>query len=101
MKFGGRALRFCLERGYSGRLYPINARNDRVQGVAAYRHIADLPEAPDIAVIAVPAPHVPESLIAAGEKGCGIAIVYGARFAEVGAGGQARQGRAAGHRPRP
>ena len=61
LKFGGRALKFCLERGYSGRLYPINARNDRVQGVSAYRHVSDLPEAPDIAVIAVPASQVREA----------------------------------------
>ncbi|MDE0372294.1 MAG: CoA-binding protein, partial [Rhodospirillales bacterium] len=91
LKFGGRALKFCLERGYSGRLYPINARNDRVQGVRAYRHVSDLPEAPDVAVIAVPASQVRESLIAAGEKGCRIAIVYGARFAEAGGDGRARQ----------
>ena len=91
LKFGGRALKFCLERGYSGRLYPINAGNDRVQGVRAYRHISDLPEAPDVTVIAVPASQVRESLIAAGEKGCRIAIVYGARFAEAGTDGQARQ----------
>ena len=91
LKFGGRALKFCLERGYAGRLYPINATSDRVQGVRAYRHISELPEAPDIAVIAVPAPLVRESLIAAGEKGCKFAIVYGARFAEAGGDGQARQ----------
>ena len=91
LKFGGRALKFCLESGYSGRLYPINASNDRVQGVRAYRHISDLPEAPAVAVIAVPASQVRESLIAAGEKGCRIAIVYGARFAEVGTDGRARQ----------
>ena len=91
LKFGGRALKFCLERGYAGRLYPINARNDVVQGVRAYRHISDLPEAPDIAVIAVPAPLVRDNLVAAGEKGCRIAIVYGARFAEAGGDGQARQ----------
>lgn len=91
MKFGGRALKFCLERGYGGRLYPINARNDVVQGVRAYRHIADLPEAPDIAVIAVPAPQVRENLIAAAQKGCGVAIVYGAQFAEAGGDGRARQ----------
>ncbi len=91
MKFGGRALKFCLERGYSGRLYPINAKNDVVQGVKAYRNIADLPEAPDIAVIAVPASQVRENLIAAGEKGCKIAVVYGAQFAEAGGDGRARQ----------
>ena len=91
LKFGGRALKFCLERGYGGRLYPINARHDVVQGVRAYAGIADLPEAPDIAVIAVPAAQVRENLIAAGEKGCGVAIVYGAQFAEAGGMGRARQ----------
>ena len=91
LKFGGRALKFCLERGYKGRLYPINAKNDLVQGVKAFAHISDLPEAPDIAVIAVPAPMVRENLIAAAEKGCGVAIVYGAQFAEAGGDGQARQ----------
>lgn len=91
MKFGGRALKFCLERGYGGRLYPINAKNDLVQGVKAYGHIKDLPEAPDVAVIAVPAPQVRENLIAAAEKGCGVAIVYGAQFAEAGGDGRERQ----------
>ena len=90
-KFGGRALKFCLERGYGGRLYPINAKNDVVQGVKAYAHISELPKAPDIAVIAVPAPLVRDNLIAAGEKGCKVAIVYGAQFAEAGGDGRARQ----------
>lgn len=91
MKFGGRALKFCLERGYAGRLYPVNAHNEIVQGIEAYRSISDLPEAPDIAVIAVPAASVRENLIAAGEKGASIAIVYGAQFAESGAEGRVRQ----------
>ena len=91
MKFGGRALKFCLERGYQGRLYPVNARNDVVQGVKAFRSVGELPEAPDVAVIAVPAPLVRENLIAAGEKGAKVAIVYGARFAEAGEDGAARQ----------
>ena len=90
-KFGGRALKFCLERGYGGRLYPVNAKNAIVQGVKAYRHISELPEAPDIAVIAVPAPLVRDSLEAAGEKGARIAIIYGAQFAEAGEAGQAKQ----------
>lgn len=91
LKFGGRALKFCIERGYEGRLYPINAKNEIVQGVKAYQSIADLPEAPEITVIAVPAAQVRESLIAAGEKGSKIAIVYGAQFAEAGGDGRLRQ----------
>ena len=90
-KFGGRALKFCLEREYGGRLYPVNAKNRVVQGVKAYRHVSELPEAPDIAVIAVPAPFVRDSLEAAGEKGAQIAIVYGAQFAEAGEAGKEKQ----------
>ena len=90
-KMGGRALKFCLTRGYQGRLYPINARNDVVQGVPAFASITELPEAPDIAVIAVPAPQVRENLIAAGEKGVKTAVIYGAQFAEAGAEGAERQ----------
>ena len=90
-KMGGRALKFCLTRGYQGRLYPVNAKNDIVQGVDAYASIADLPEAPDIAVIAVPAAEVRDCLVAAGEKGAKVAVVYGAQFAEIGDKGKARQ----------
>ena len=90
-KFGGRALKFCIERGFGGRLYPVNARTPVVQGLDAWNSVSALPEAPDIAVIAVPAAQVRESLVAAGEKGCKIAVVYGAQFAEAGAEGQARQ----------
>ncbi|MEM6986197.1 MAG: acetate--CoA ligase family protein [Pseudomonadota bacterium] len=91
MKFGGRALKFCLERGYQGRLYPVNAKHAVDQGVDAFASIADLPEAPDVAVIAVPAPLVKDNLVAAGEKGAKVAIVYGAQFAEAGGKGVARQ----------
>ena len=91
MKFGGRALKYCLERGYRGRLYPVNARNDIVQGMPAWSSVADLPESPDIAVIAVPASQVRESLIAAGKKGVKVAVIYGAQFAEAGPEGATRQ----------
>ncbi|MEM8664222.1 MAG: acetate--CoA ligase family protein, partial [Pseudomonadota bacterium] len=62
-----------------------------VQGLPAYRTVAELPEAPDVAVIAVPAPLVADTLEAAGARGAKIAIVYGAQFAEAGAEGRARQ----------
>ena len=90
-KFGGRALKFCLERGYRGRLYPINSRSPDVQGVRAYATLADLPESPDIAVIAVPAAQVRDSLIAAGGMGAKVAVVYGAQFAEAGEAGREAQ----------
>ncbi|MEM9881040.1 MAG: CoA-binding protein, partial [Pseudomonadota bacterium] len=90
-KFGGKALKYCLERGYNGRMYPINAQADEVQGVKAYSALSDLPETPDIAVIAVPAPLVKGSVLEAAQMGVKVAVIYGAQFAEVGAEGQQRQ----------
>ena len=90
-KFGGRALKYCLERGYRGALYPINPGADAVQGIEAYGRVSDIPAAPDIAVIAVPADGVAEALEEVGRKGAGIAIVYGAQFAEIGGEGRRRQ----------
>jgi len=43
-----------LDAGFKGRLYPINLRHTRVQGNKAYRHIGDLPERVDLAVICTP-----------------------------------------------
>jgi acyl-CoA synthetase (NDP forming)/GNAT superfamily N-acetyltransferase len=41
--------------GYAGRLYAVNPRARQVGGVHCVPAVADLPEAPDLAVIAVPA----------------------------------------------
>jgi acyl-CoA synthetase (NDP forming)/GNAT superfamily N-acetyltransferase len=44
--------------GYAGRLYAVNPRARQVGGVHCVPSVADLPEAPDLAVIAIPAPTV-------------------------------------------
>ncbi len=45
--------------GYAGRLYAVNAHARQLGGVPCVPTLADLPEAPDLALIAVPAPGVP------------------------------------------
>ena len=44
--------------GYQGRLYAVNPHAHQVGGVHCVPTVADLPEAPDLALIAVPAPAV-------------------------------------------
>jgi len=44
--------------GYRGRLYAVNPRAHQVGGVHCVPSVADLPEPPELAVIAVPAPAV-------------------------------------------
>ena len=42
-------------QGFQGGLYPINPNRAEVQGLKAYPSIADLPETPDVAIVAVAA----------------------------------------------
>ena len=44
--------------GYAGRLYAVNPHANQIGGVHCVPTVADLPEAPDLALIAVPAPAV-------------------------------------------
>ena len=47
-----------LTGGYEGRLYAVNPQARQIGGVPCFTGVADLPEAPDLAVIAVPPPGV-------------------------------------------
>ncbi|MEP7239566.1 MAG: bifunctional acetate--CoA ligase family protein/GNAT family N-acetyltransferase [Devosia sp.] len=61
--------------GFKGRIYPVNLKYDRVLGMRCYRRIAELPEAPDLAVIATPAETVPELVAELGERGTKVAVI--------------------------
>lgn len=54
-KIGGRPVHLLKKYGYAGPIYPVNPRNPVVQGLTAYASVRDLPTAPDMAVLAVPA----------------------------------------------
>jgi acetyltransferase len=76
-----------ISNPFGGTVYPINTRHRQVLGIHAYKHIGDVPETVDLAVIVTPAPTVPDVVgecVAAGVKG---AIVISAGFKEAGAAG--------------
>lgn len=81
---GGRVLRFMLNYGFAGDIYPVNPRRDTVQGVRAYASVADLPAAPDLAVIVVPAAAAVDALRQCGERRVPVVLVGSAGFAEAG-----------------
>lgn len=87
----GQPLRFLLQHGYRGVLYPVNPKYAQIEGVACHPAIARLPEAPDLALILVAARRVPAMLRECGEKGIRYAIVYSSGFAEAGEAGAALQ----------
>ena len=65
----GRALLYnTLINGFTGVVYPINARAKSVLGVKAYPSVLDVPDDVDLAVLVVPAVTVPAILAECGQK---------------------------------
>ncbi|GAA0576210.1 acetate--CoA ligase family protein [Craurococcus roseus] len=92
-RIGGRPIAYMKARGFKGAIYPVNPKRKAVQGLTAYAAVPDLPEAPDLGIVAVPGELAIQALDALGEKGCRAAIVFTAGFAEVDEAGQAAQDR--------
>ncbi|HWQ68315.1 MAG TPA: acetate--CoA ligase family protein [Methanospirillum sp.] len=69
---------------FPGKVFPINNKRDTIQGLKAYPTILDVPEeSVDLAVITVPARHVPGVMEECGKKGVKIAVVITAGFKEM------------------
>jgi acetate---CoA ligase (ADP-forming) len=81
----GRRLIASLDRfGFSGSIFPVNPNYPTVLGRRCYSTMADLPEAPDVAVFCVGHERVLEPLAAAAGRGVKGAVVYDGGFAERG-----------------
>ncbi|MBI2878161.1 MAG: CoA-binding protein, partial [Candidatus Rokubacteria bacterium] len=84
VKISGRPLKFLLEKGYPGRIFPVNPKYERVAGLPCYPTITAIPEPVDLAIVAVPAALVPEALGLCAAKGVRSAVVFSSGFGEVG-----------------
>ena len=58
----GQPVRFLREHGYAGAVYPVNPKVERIGALRCYPDVASLPEVPDLALVAVAARRVPETL---------------------------------------
>lgn len=87
----GQPIAHLKAKGYAGAVYPVNPRYKEVAGYRCYPDVAALPEAPDVAVIAVGAKRVPEAIDALGRKGCSFAVILSSGFAEAGEDGARAQ----------
>ena len=73
---------------FGGTVFPINPKRPSVLGVKAYKHISEVPEQVDLAVIVTPAATVPGIIHECAEEGVQAAIVISAGFKEIGPAGQ-------------
>jgi len=75
-------IRRMREFGYPGKMFPIHPSADMVDGLPAYRSVADTPEPIDYLYISVPASHIPKMLAGANGR-VRYAQVISSGFGEV------------------
>lgn len=73
-----------LKRAGFARLYPINPKNETIQGLRAYKDIADVPEVVDLVVIALSAEATLPYLERCHALGIPAALVFASGYAETG-----------------
>lgn len=61
--------------GFTGAIYPINPKYDRIADLACYRSATQLPQVPELAVIVTPPRAVPGVIGELGSRGCKAAVV--------------------------
>jgi acetate---CoA ligase (ADP-forming) len=75
--FGCRMLEEVGKSGARPRVYPVNPRYAELDGRRCYPSLADLPEAPDLALLAVPDAALEEQLALAARVGSRSAVIFG------------------------
>ncbi|MBV7486613.1 acetate--CoA ligase family protein [Bordetella sp. BOR01] len=90
-KTAGRPIAYLQKHGYTGRIYPVNPRNDTIAGLPCYSDIAALPDAPDVGLVLLGASRAVQAVGELAQRGAGAAIVLASGFQETGAAGAGRQ----------
>ncbi|HVL36436.1 MAG TPA: CoA-binding protein, partial [Burkholderiales bacterium] len=83
-KVGGRPLLYLQRYGYRGAIYPVNPGRTAVQGLRAFARVEDLPEAPELAVVAVAGEEAVRAVEACAARGVKAVVVMASGFGETG-----------------
>jgi acetyltransferase len=75
---GATLLHNLREGGFKGELYAVNPKYDELDGLKVWRDVADLPAAPELAIICTPPPSIPAIVRTLGAMGTRAAIVMSA-----------------------
>lgn len=87
LRIGGQPVKILLETGYRGAIYPVNPKYREAHGLCCYPDLASVPRPCDVAIVAVNAAAVPQTIRDCGHAGIPFAIVFSAGFREAGAAG--------------
>ncbi|HET7669796.1 MAG TPA: CoA-binding protein, partial [Burkholderiales bacterium] len=83
-KVGGRPILFLKRYGYRGAIYPINPGRSTVQGLRAFPSIAETPDAPELAIVAIAGDEAVSAVEACAARGVKVAVVMTSGFGETG-----------------
>ena len=92
---GGRLFSNLLHQGFSGTVYPVNPKHERVGAKACYPSLSAIRNQIDLAVIATPSETVADIIRECGDCDIPAAVVLSAGFGETGARGKRTESRLA------
>jgi len=90
-KMGHQIFRNLVDAGFAGEILPVNPKGETILGIPSVRSPSDLPEGLDLAVVIIPARHVPGTILELGARKVRAAIVITGGFAESGEEGASLQ----------
>jgi acetate---CoA ligase (ADP-forming) len=87
-KVGYSILKNLIEDNFTGKLYPINIKEKKIQGIKSYSSVLKISEKIDLAIIVIPSKFVPLVMNDCAKKGIKNAVIITAGFSEVGKDGK-------------
>ncbi|HSW23597.1 MAG TPA: CoA-binding protein, partial [Burkholderiaceae bacterium] len=90
-KTAGRPVSYLVKHGYTGAIYPVNPKVDRIGELSCYRDVAALPEAPDVGIVLLGAERAHLAVKDLAQRGTAAAIVLASGYTETGEVGAQRQ----------
>lgn len=90
-RIGGLPIRFLLQHGYAGKIFPVNPKYKEIAGLPCFPALTDIPEPVDLALIGIPRQLVFEAVKECAAKRVPFAILFSAGYAEMGEEGRKEQ----------
>ena len=90
-KIGGRPLFYLARHGYRGQVFAVNPKRSETQGFPTVPSLADLPVAPEAAIVVVPGEAAEQAVAECARMGVKVCVTMSSGFGETGT----EEGRAA------
>lgn len=92
-KITGRPIAYMLERGFRGKIFPVNPMRQEVQGLRCYPSLAAIDASIDLVIVGTDASNVEQAVAEGIAASVGGFVIFSSGFAELDANGAERQKR--------